>query len=105
MSLEKAIDRLTQVIKAVKVDPNTTPIEYGPDGRMRPATPKFKSGQCVTRQVSVVNSQGNSERQYQCMCFYDRADGTRCIVRLTDGICGNDEGLKNIPSDMPCITS
>ena len=93
MSLEKAINRLTQVIKAVKVGPNTTPIEYGPDGRMRPAG---IAGTCSTR---------HTPEGYQCMCYYDKADGTRCVVSLNNGLCGKKEGPVNIPVDMPCMTS
>jgi hypothetical protein len=105
MSLEKAIQKLTNVIQAAaRIDTNTTPIEYGPDGRMRPAENR---GACVTRQVQVVTP-GKYEQitnTYQCMCFYDKADGTRCVVRLTPGPCGKDEGPRTIPPDMPCITS
>ena len=108
MSLEKSIEKLTKVIQAARIDPNSTPIEYGPDGQMRPAKNR---GSCVTRNVQVVTpgkNPGEDEKitnTYQCMCFYDKADGTRCVVRLTSGPCGKDEGQKTIPPDMPCITS
>jgi hypothetical protein len=105
MSLEKSIEKLTKVIQAARIDPNTTPIEYGPDGQMIPA--KNHRGACVTRQVQAVTP-GKHEKitsTYQCMCFYDKANGTRCVVRLTPGPCGKDEGEKMIPLDMPCITS
>jgi len=37
MSLERAIQKLTNVIQAAaRIDRNTTPIEFGPDGQMRP---------------------------------------------------------------------
>jgi hypothetical protein len=104
MSLEKSIQKLTNVIQAAaKIDRNTTPIEYGPDGQMRPK--QIIQGACVTQQVATPDENGNITRTYQCMCFYDKANGKRCVVRRTPGLCGNDEGPKIIPPDMPCINS
>ena len=78
MSLEKAINRLTQVIKAVKVDPNTTPIEYGPDGRMRPLYNPAMSP--VMPDHPVCNTSYAKGTRNYCMCTQFAA-GTKCCFK------------------------
>ena len=80
MSLENAINKLTQVIKAVKVsrNTNTTPIEYGPDGRMRPLYNPAMSP--VKADHPICNtSYAKGTREY-CFCTQFAA-GTKCCYK------------------------
>jgi len=86
MSLEKAIQKLTNVIQAAaRIDRNTTPIEYGPDGQMRPLTsPAMSPVNPDEPRCATAHPKGT--REY-CICT-PFSPGKKCCFKDKNTISG-----------------
>jgi hypothetical protein len=113
MSLEKAIQKLTEVISGAKLAPGTT-IDprtgdtIGPGGVRNEGRVK---GTCRTQRIQEMDSDGEPTGRtiYKCQCYYDKPGGpgvvpSRCTVSSTNGPCGAKEGPAQFDSSSPCVT-